>query len=152
MEQHLPRSSADAEFFRQALPPRSPHKMNKLFQFENGASAYGRSPGDSASQPLTSKVRRSGPRVSLGLKTCQLIIVLLTVAVPLTLAYDFALGQVATHEAAYRRVISLRPGYFEAQPMTREWAKKSIQAVAYTRHWYQCLGEGAVTVFMWTLL
>jgi hypothetical protein len=139
-----------------SAPVRS-DKMNKLFRLENGASVYGRTPGlhhaaNPALEALSSVAQRLRPRVSLGLKTCQLVMVLLTVAVPLTFAYDFARGKVAIQETAYRRVISLHPGYFEGQPMTRGWARKAIKAAAYTSHWYQCVGEGAVTVFMWTLL
>jgi hypothetical protein len=131
--------------------------MNKLFRLEKGASVYGRTPGlhhaaHPALESSSSGAARLRPRVSLGLKTCQLAMVLLTVAVPLTFAYDFAQGKVAIQETAYRRVISLHPGYYEGQPMTRGWAKKALKAVASTNRWYQCVGEGAVTVFMWTLL
>jgi hypothetical protein len=50
-------------------------------------------------------------------------------------------------EVAFQRIKSLKPLYYEGQPMAMEWAQKAIKDLEYTRKWFSCLGEGVVTVF-----
>ena len=87
----------------------------------------------------------------LGLNTIKLIFVLLAVAVPLHFAYHFAQEKAALQQAAYQRVRSLHPLDYEGEPMAREWARKVLKDIAYTKRWYECIGEGEARVFLWTL-
>jgi hypothetical protein len=56
-------------------------------------------------------------------------------------------NQITRREVAYQRIKSLKPLYYEGQPMAMEWAQKAIKDLEYTRKWFSCLGEGIVTVF-----
>lgn len=88
----------------------------------------------------------------LVLRSVSLISVLSLAAISLYEVYNYAQEKVALKESLCREVRSLRPLYSNGQPMTREWARKAIMTQEYTESWYKSIGNGVVTVFMWTFL
>ena len=80
------------------------------------------------------------------------VFVLLVLAVAVNFAYDYAQEKVGRREVEIQKLKAIKPLYYEGEPMTREWARKAMKNREYMGHWYECLGEGAVTVFLWFVL
>ena len=86
------------------------------------------------------------------LATSRLFLILLPMVAFFVLAYNFDQEKMARREIAYQKIKNLKPLYYEGQPMAREWARKAVKDLEYTKKWYSCLGEGLVTVLLITLL
>jgi hypothetical protein len=82
----------------------------------------------------------------------KVLAVLLVLAVAVNFAYDYAQEKVGRREVEIQKLKAIKPLYYEGEPMTREWARKAMKNREYMGHWYECLGEGAVTVFLWFVL
>ncbi len=88
----------------------------------------------------------------LFLNCVKVFFVLLFFFVTINFAYDYAQERVAKREVEIQKIKAIRPLYYEGEPMTREWARKSMKNREYIEHWYESIGEGAVTAFLWLVL
>lgn len=90
--------------------------------------------------------------IRLGLHVFILISVSLVVFFTVKLSYSYAQEKVAFRTLEEQQVRATGSLSYEGQRAPGEPIAKAVKSRRYAEGWYKCIGEGAITVLLWTML